>query len=717
MKISIYCHVPVLVMLAGIMLGLGSTGCRKAETPAPQSNTVPQAKDTRQPVAPAPPEAAALGADVIQLERLKDKDPRVRLKALGILGSRRGEAKIIVLPAVIGSLDDPDVEVRRKAAVLLGDWEEPAEPAVRALIKALDDPDVGLRQTAARSLSVIHADPGVVLPALLRKFDDPDDNMRHQIAYVLGNLGQDAKPAVPALVKALGDKNVMIRNNALSSLEKIDPQALQTALARFPSEQARAKPVRKLLEDLGQPDMIPDPPFPDGATIRKEAAQALRERGTNALPELVRIVSRRKGDRAEAYAPQAFKILGADARPAVPMLIDLFKRSEAVSPAGSCLEAIGQAAESSLIEALSHTNKDIRAGAALTLGDFNPTSQAAVPALLKCMKDENSTVCVNAINALDKISVRGQQLDLIVPVFINVLHEPEFSFWETLVESLGRIAGAGHQVDLIVSELLKALQDPKYYRNRERGRIQIPVAEALARIAEAGQQSDQILPTLLALVLDKAKGPAIRCAVIDALGKPAGQPGQPWPAIKTPEVVKEVLPALLKTIEDPEAKVRVSSVNTLGALGETPGQARAIIPVLLKSTEDTSAEVRAHSIRILVRLEKEPDKVNPILLTALKDQEPMVRLAAAIELGLNGDKTHAKDVRTVCLKIIENPGKGENGLNMAKAAAMILGRLGDQFPEKLRREVIQKIQQYEAEEFKRTQAEHSKRTPPSRPPR
>ncbi len=491
---------------------------------------------------------------------------------------------------------------------------------------------------------------------------------------------------------------------AASTLNDLD------SAAREKAQKERVKSVRELVEMLGRPPTS----IENAKEVRKEIEKGLREWGTNALPELVRIVGSQKRDTAETFAPQAFKILGADARPAVPMLVDLFKNPQTFSSARSCLEAIGQGAEPSLIEALSHTNKDICAGAASILGNLSPTSQPVVPALLKCIKDEDGRVRWLAINALGKIGARGQQLDLIVPVFINALHGPEFSLLENVVESLGGIAGAGHQVELIVPELLKALPDPKYYRNREPGRIQIPVAEVLARVAEAGQQSDRILPALLALVLDKAKEPAIRCAAIDAFGK--GTAGS-RAAIKTPEVVKEVLPALLKTIEDPEAKVRVSSVNTLGALGETPGQAKAIIPLLRKTTEDTSAEVRAHSIRILVRLEKEPDKVNPILLKALKDQDPMVRLTAAEELVRRGDKTHAEAARTVCLNIIENPGEGKNGLTMSMGALMILDRLGYQVPEKfreilrekLRREVDQKNQQY--------QAEDSKRTPPSRPPR
>jgi HEAT repeats len=79
--------------------------------------------------------------------------------------SRIGEPAV---PALVGALSDPEVNVRVQAARALARIGPPAKAAVLALTKALDDPDAGVRQNAARALGQIGPDARDAVPELIR---------------------------------------------------------------------------------------------------------------------------------------------------------------------------------------------------------------------------------------------------------------------------------------------------------------------------------------------------------------------------------------------------------------------------------------------------------------------------------------------------------------------------------------------------------------------
>jgi HEAT repeat protein len=167
------------------------------------------------------------------------------------------------------------------------------------------------------------------------------------------------------------------------------------------------------------------------------------------------------------------------------------------------------------------------------------------------------------------------------------------------------------------------------------------------------------------------------------------------PAIQAPAVVKEVMSALLKTIKDPDAKVRTSSVRALGALGEKSDQTKAVTSVVMKMAEDPDSEVRASALTALCQLCKEPEKLLPMLLKSLKDKDPFVRVTAA---GCLVGTTHAKEAQPVLLELVKNPGQGERRGVIRFSAMMALDRMGYDLPEKLRRDVAQEMQQEQADQ-------------------
>ncbi len=88
------------------------------------------------------------------LNDLSSKDEGDRVKAVRWLQHRQGEATKIV-PALIESLKDGEVDVRWSAAIGLGYYGADAEVAIPALEKAKSDYDARVREAARVAISRI----------------------------------------------------------------------------------------------------------------------------------------------------------------------------------------------------------------------------------------------------------------------------------------------------------------------------------------------------------------------------------------------------------------------------------------------------------------------------------------------------------------------------------------------------------------------------------
>jgi vesicle coat complex subunit len=88
------------------------------------------------------------------LEALKNKNPRVRQKAVEALGNV-GKADPAAIPALIGALQDPNPTIRGKAALALLKSGPDAQDAIPALTQLLEDKDAKVRLYAAKALEKI----------------------------------------------------------------------------------------------------------------------------------------------------------------------------------------------------------------------------------------------------------------------------------------------------------------------------------------------------------------------------------------------------------------------------------------------------------------------------------------------------------------------------------------------------------------------------------
>jgi HEAT repeat protein len=217
-----------------------------------------------------------------------------------------------------------------------------AAAAVRPLFEVLRDPDRNLRRAAAESLGGI-GDPQAV-PSLMLALDDEHWSVRCAAATALGRVG--SSKATPALLARLGDEDATVRRAAAAALGEIrDPRA-----------------VSRLAE------LVHDP------ALQATALEALRRSGPVALPEI---------ERAFAGASPEVRRL----------LVDL---------AGKLEE---RAAGRLLLAALTDDAADVRAEAALVLGDGG-FREAMRPLMDLKASDPSLEVRQAAARALRKLTPR-----------------------------------------------------------------------------------------------------------------------------------------------------------------------------------------------------------------------------------------------------------------------------------------------------------------------
>jgi HEAT repeat protein len=144
---------------------------------------------------------------------------------------------------------------------------------VEGLIKKLKDRDPEVRRSAAKALGEAGPEAKTAVSALAHALKDSDLYVRRFAAQSLGEIGGDARAAVPALVNALNDPKREVVEAAASALGKMG--------------KAGVEPLAKLVKDGSN-----DP------EIRRKAVEALGELGADAraaLPVLLDALSMKLG--------------------------------------------------------------------------------------------------------------------------------------------------------------------------------------------------------------------------------------------------------------------------------------------------------------------------------------------------------------------------------------------------------------------------------------
>ncbi|MEI6082832.1 MAG: HEAT repeat domain-containing protein [Verrucomicrobiota bacterium] len=306
---------------------------------------------------------AALGdksAEEALIDALKDDNELVRtdiVKALSKAACGTDKA----LSSLIEALHDPSVNVRDRAAQVLGGFQQ--IDVVDPLVNALKDPDWHVRAAAADALGGWVKIP-VVVDALIRVLEnDTFALVRDRAADALSHLGDDER-VVPALVKALGAEQRDVRFHAAQAL--ISAKA-SSALPLLTAEWRRTTPAP------GGRDAFPD--------LREKIMDIFgRLGGGDQLPVIIEGTN--------------------DSEPQVQLAAVNALRRLKERGAGKQLNAC-----------LTDKNPHVRAAAVRAIGDLG--EKEASIRILPLLRDESSYVRSAAAEALGKLGDRTAIIPLI----------------------------------------------------------------------------------------------------------------------------------------------------------------------------------------------------------------------------------------------------------------------------------------------------------------
>lgn len=196
------------------------------------------------------------------------------------------------ITSLINDLSSKEVDVRKKASLLLGDKK--IKQAIPSLINALkNDPDKVVRNNAARSLGKIGQDSNEVISVLCDALNDPDYYVKQSAAWSLGKLKNiNALEPLINLIRG-GAAKVYVSSGADSNVSKEElTDTLKTDGMKYLDIQIKAI---QAIGEIGREEAI-EPLIgelsDDEAQIRCAIVLALGKiKSKKAVPKLIEVLN------------------------------------------------------------------------------------------------------------------------------------------------------------------------------------------------------------------------------------------------------------------------------------------------------------------------------------------------------------------------------------------------------------------------------------------
>jgi HEAT repeat protein len=392
---------------------------------------------------------------------------------------------------------------------------------------------------------------------------------------------------VPALRNVLSDENLDLRLNAAKALWQV---------SRQPDD---VIPVfTQVLENGGDSE-------------RCDAAERLKEMGpwaAPAVPALVNVVKNDPYEYARCEAAEALGEIGPKAAPAIPALATVLEEDESHYVPARAAETLGKIGDPKaipiLIAALENEEDYVRTHALWALETFGPKAKAAIPTLVRALKNDegNASFVAHALGAIDAEGIS-------TPVLIEALGNEDSEMRRFAAFGLSRI---GRKAGAAEKALHHGLRDTD---------LGARIAAAEAYWSVSGKA-------------DEAVG-----ALRSVLQTPSDWLVQMWAAGALAEIgpaAKAAVPELIAALKSDTRYVVSSSAEALGKIGPDAASAVPALAARLEQCDDDY--IRVCLARALWRINRS-ERSLPLLRDALRDSRGFMAVSQAVEaLGEMGPK-------------------------------------------------------------------------------
>jgi HEAT repeat protein len=303
-----------------------------------------------------------------------------------------------------------------------------------------------------------------VVPALLAALrDDADERVRERTAALLGRIADKLvrdkvedfpyDPMRDGLSAAVrGDKSARVREASAIALGRMQDRAIGAVGALA----------------IALKDASPG--------TRAAAADALRRLGPaarDALPEIQQVLQDKTADRAtRVQCALAVGRIGApEALAALPALKEVLADAKApVEVRKAAAEALGQVGKDAAPAAeilgqvltTAGTDRDVRREAAAALDAIGPDGKAALPDLIKALKDEDKFVRCHSMHAIGRYGKElGPSTKDAVEALLRCLDDSVLDVRVAAIETFGTLGadGLGNDVKAVTDRLTDATRD------------------------------------------------------------------------------------------------------------------------------------------------------------------------------------------------------------------------------------------------------------------
>lgn len=210
--------------------------------------------------------------------------------------------------------------------------------------------------------------------------------------------------------------------------------------------------------------------FAKGRKEREKAVEKLRQMGTNALPRLmeevrtaakIEVTNRTQAIDTNRRLILAFEVLGSDAWPLLPQLIEEFHAGRCIGASAAGIKIIGGTdAGLALVAGLTNLNPNVRYAAMSALSSFrtnNEVALAAVPFLLLRLQDDSGPARALAASVLGSLQVKPET---VLPALMEVAqHDLDVVVRRTSIKAIGRFGTNAVSLEPKLEILATADQD------------------------------------------------------------------------------------------------------------------------------------------------------------------------------------------------------------------------------------------------------------------